>query len=202
VEITYTTVDRFGYDETFDLDLRVTQTISGQIIGVYFEEGSTDETHVPLGTIELARIDLREINETMLIDVFDSHSIEWVRYIEVVDRIRKEDDFVLAPAILVLDRAEFVPEARGHGLGLHVLARAIRTWGDDALVVLTAWPPEAVGAEAQAAGEALARYWQRLGLERMVDLDMPILVGRMWDRDPHEIVERLSTWESPASSVV
>lgn len=197
VDITYTTTDRYGH-ENVDPDLRFVQMIGGEITGVSYEDGSTDPTIVPLGTIELARIDLREIDETTLIEIFDSHSSEWTRYIEVVDRIRDEDDdFGAADAILVVHRAEIVPEARGHGLGLHTCARAIRTWGDGALVVLTAWPPDSRGAEDRAAGEALARYWQRLGLERM---DMPILVGRMWLTGPHEILAQLSSWEPPESS--
>ena len=45
--------------------------------------------------------------------------------------------------LLIVDRVVIAPRARGHALGLHAAARAIRTWGDDALVVATAFPLEA-----------------------------------------------------------
>ncbi|MET0602113.1 MAG: hypothetical protein ABW167_09015 [Baekduia sp.] len=124
--------------------------------------------------------------------MLDSHSSEWLRYLDVVD----EDD--LATHLLILDRIEFASEARGYGIGLHALARAIRTWGSgQVMVVLTAWPPGAEGEAGEAGGEALARYWSKLGLERIAsDGDSPILVGRRWLADDGE-VEALSRWEAP-----
>lgn len=45
--------------------------------------------------------------------------------------------------VVIPDRLEVVPDARGHGVGLHVLARAIRTWAaDSALLALIASPPD------------------------------------------------------------
>lgn len=95
--------------------------------------------------------------------------------------------------LLILDRIELVPWARGHGIGLHVLARAIRTWSDtDCLVVLTAHPPGVTGQQGRAGAAKLARYWAQLGLKRVKGTSPPILTGATSMRAVDDRVRQLS----------
>jgi GNAT superfamily N-acetyltransferase len=190
IEIAYTTSDRFGDDQDSDPHMRHVQYVQGAITGINYGQIYADDERreVSLGTLSFAIIDLYEAEE--LFEVLDSRSPEWLRYLDVV-----EDDEP-ATHLMILDRIEIAPEARGHGIGLHALARVIRTWASgQVMVVLTAWPPGAEGDEGKAGSEALVRYWSKLALERVAsDGDSPILVGRRWLADDGE-VEALSQWE-------
>jgi hypothetical protein len=213
VEIAYSTSDRFGEEEGFlEPHEEFAQKVKATVTGVIYADSESGRTVVPLGTLAFARIDLTEVGGMdTLSHVFDSHSREWNGYWDVGLRIfgesedERADDFALADSLLLLDRLELVPEARGHGLGLHVLARAIRTWGGNAVVALTAWPPgdgdprsDALGDEEEAAaGEALARYWSRLGFERQKDARPPVLVGFDGSLDFYETIVRYCQWHSP-----
>jgi GNAT superfamily N-acetyltransferase len=189
IEITYTTEDRFGEEGPLDPDMEFAQQITGDVVGVYEDEVA--ERRIPLGRVELGRINLSELHGN-LFDVLDSCSGEWSRFVGLADQIesddQRDDRLMFAHALVLIDVVELAPEARGHGLGLHVLARVIRTWaGDGSIVGLIAGPltdesrryeaPEATGD-----AEALARHWSRLGLERYEDEGedpdlSPLLVG-------------------------
>ena len=194
IEIAYSTPDRFGSDQDGDPHHQYVQYVYGEIAGVYYDPYTDERVKTPLGTLELAVIDLFEVGEE-LFDALDSHSGEWERYDGVVD----EDE--PASHLMILDRIEIIPEARGHGVGLHALARAIRTWatGSMVMVVLTAWPPGVTGDQGAAGAEALTRYWSRLALEQVdSNGDSPILVGYLWCDDGGAINE-LCQWEPPAA---
>jgi hypothetical protein len=146
---------------------------------------------VPLGSLTLARIDLWEVGDRYF-DVLDAESSEWAAYIDIVEPAGDELRF-----LLIVDRVELVPWARGHDIGLHVVARAIRTWGDEALVALTAYPPGARGGIGKAGAKALSRHWSRLGLEQVKGSDPPILTGDGNSRELDDTIRKLSAWHPP-----
>lgn len=152
IEITYKTDDRYGSPNAGPNDAYA-QRIYAEI------EGLTDdwERRVPLGFITLARIDIWEAGGRLL-DVLDAESGEWTAYAAVLDSDRYDPH-----ALLIVDRAEIEPWARGYGIGLNAVARAIRTWGSDAVVALTAFPPGGSGAKGKVGSEKLRRYWSQLG---------------------------------------
>jgi len=169
IEITYQTDDRFGWQQDADPNIAYVQHVSAEIKGRFdWEQGDDDLAH--LGTLSLARIDSSEAGS--IFNVLDAQSSEWVAYAETFN----EDDVA---SLLIVDRIELVPWARGHDIGLHVVARAIRTWATDMgeLVVLTAYPLGKEGQEGRAGAHKLARYWSRLGLEQVKGTDPPILTG-------------------------
>lgn len=194
IEITYRTSDRFGDDRFAEPNVALVQRVFAAI------EGVTDiqsESRVPLGSLTLARIDLWEVGDQYF-DVLDAESSEWTAYVHVVDAAEDDPRF-----LLIVDRAELVKWARGNEIGLHAAARAIRTWGDDALVVLTAFPPGVSGPDGKAGGEALSRHWSRLGLDRVEASDPPMLAGSTNSAQVAAALVEFSNWqppEPPASS--
>ena len=151
-----------------------------------------DERRVALGHLTLARMDLWEVGDRY-IDVLDAESTEWCGYVEIVDAAEDDPRF-----LLIVDRVEIVPRARGNDIGLHAVARAIRTWGEDALVALTAFPPRASGPEGAAGGEALSRHWSRLGLSRVAGTVPPRLAGRTDSVALAGALAKLNDWRPPA----
>lgn len=216
VEIRYTTDDRFGGDRRYgDPHQAHAQHVRGEIVGVtYDHEGSGPEVRTPLGTLSLALVDLYEVDDLGLHEVLDSNSSEWNNYYGIVEQVNDED---LIRTLVILDRVELVPEARGNDLGLHVLARAIRTWApDEALVVLTAGSAlerdddesDEAAAKRRAAAEAIACHWQRLGFER-VELGpehfvggtvVPVLYATTNYQTFLDTIEQHFDWTSPAQT--
>jgi GNAT superfamily N-acetyltransferase len=199
IEITYTTRDRFVGDAAWrlDPDEQHAQRVTGEIAGIVYDDGPAGETRTPLGTLELATSNLAEA-EDVLLEVLDAHSQEWTHYSDVASRVLLRREFLFSTqTLLIVDRVDLRPEARGHGLGLHVLARAIRTWGGDAITVLTAWPPGVRGSSGKAGGEALARYWSQLGFERLPGHDEPVLIGDGTRQAFWDTITAACEWESP-----
>lgn len=194
IEITYVTADRFGLSQDGDPHEVHAQRISARIEGLLDDY----ETRVQLGSAELARIDIWEAGSEIL-DVLDSASGEWTTYWEL---LREEDDDPAGyETLLIVDRAELSPHARGHGIAVHAIARAIRTWASsgNTLVTLIAYPPGGKGADGRRGGEALARYWARLGLERVPGSDPPLLYASTGSREFDDTLRGLCRW-SPAPS--
>jgi GNAT superfamily N-acetyltransferase len=199
IEITYTTKDRYGPAAWgLNPDEQHAQMITGEIVGlVYDDSPSGVKTRTPLGTVELATIGVYESGD--LVDLLDSNSDQWTNYADVARQLEDGDpeNFPFVRSLVIVDRIELRPDARGHGLGLHVLARAIQTWCPHDVVVLTAWT-DADGAERKAGAEALARYFSRLGLKRLPGHDEPVLLG---NATKQTFVDNISawagTWESP-----
>jgi GNAT superfamily N-acetyltransferase len=206
IEIVYTTEDRFG-DERADPHLGHVQYVWGKVAGVVYEDVSeTGETRLPVGWIRFLLIDLWEVDESdrsTLFDVLDS--AERVDY----DALTTERDGLgvidgSTTQLMLVDAMELIPEARGHGLGLHVLARAIRTWSErDGVVALIAGSIEdvedesgEVGPSRLKFGETLARYWERLGFERLdptvATSTLPMLYAKGKSRDFCDLVGRYS----------
>ena len=188
IEITYRTSDRFGDDRLGDPNIAYVQHVYAEIEGWNLEE----DFRVALGHLSLARIDLWEVGDQFL-DVLDAESTEWTSYFNVLESTDDDPRF-----LLIFDRAEIVPWARGHDIGLHAVARAIRTWGEDALVVLTAFPPGGTGQERRAGGEALSRHWSRLGLKRVEGSVPPLLTGTTESDQLADAIAELSDWRPPA----
>jgi uncharacterized protein YeaO (DUF488 family) len=194
---------RFRPDaEELNPDEQYAQLIHGEIVG-YDRE---DDTEVRLGEVTFGRVDLDEIESAgdSLYEVLDSHSVEWESYASVIQEEQEDEDAFSMRALLFLDRVTLVPDARGHGLGLHVLARAIRTWGaDDTLILLTASPTEREDEdddEKVRVGQlALTRYWSRLRVEPVTDGDN-VLIGRTWLAGIDRTIAALCEWESPATA--
>jgi len=185
LEITYETRDRFGIDQDSDPNHRYVQGISGKIEGLFEDL----DQPVELGTLRLAKVDLFEASGHRLLEALDAESEELAHYLDVVDEGAQETHL----GLLILDRIELVPWARGHGIGLHVLARAIRTWSDtDCLVVLTAHPPGVTGQQGRAGAAKLARYWAQLGLKRVKGTSPSILTGATSMRAVDDRVRQLS----------
>ena len=147
----------------------------GKIVGVQYwtlneaEDVLEDkESRHDLGTVEFALIDLW--HSPPWIEILDAISGEWVNhYHPVVVKALDDDAMMEVPSqLLVLDRLDLKPEARGYGIGLHVLARVIRTFGRHAtLVALTAFPTETdEKTDYPAACKALGRYYRRLGVRQ------------------------------------
>jgi GNAT superfamily N-acetyltransferase len=220
VEIVYTTRDRYT-DHLAGLDPNVAyaQRIKGTITGITYDHDRDDpEVRTPLGTLSLVSIDVDEAGDELL-EVLDAESEEWINYDRLAIRVMNaqagdpadgDEDLTMVDSFVIIDRMELVPEARGHGLGLHVLARAIRTWTSQglALVTLSAWPTDGnVDEDDEEArerrcqgGEALARYWSQLGLERLPkdedeDSNVPVLWGCTMYEDIGSAIEPLLIWE-------
>jgi GNAT superfamily N-acetyltransferase len=203
IEIVYTTPDRYGY-EGRDPHEEFVQFFQGRVNGVAYPEDGR-ETRVPLGTIKFALLDLYEIEErSSLYEVLDSCSDEWRYYLALTDDSEADAAIgELASQLLIVESVEIVPEARGHGLGLHVLARVIRTWAGTVgvTVAMIAGTIEEVdedqievGSMRRAIGEKLARYWQQLGFERLdpevATSELPMLYTTaetldFWERIEH-----------------
>jgi hypothetical protein len=177
--------------------------ITGEIFGlVYDESPSGVKTRTPLGTLALAKIDVYESDD--LVDVLDSNSDLWTNYADVATRLEEGDveDFPFVRSLVIVDEIELRSDARGHGLGLHVLARAIQSWAMNEVVVLTVWLPTDVQGDARKAGaEALARYWSRLGFKRLPGHEEPVMLG---NGTKQTFVDNISawagTWESPGEA--
>ncbi|MBJ7469648.1 MAG: hypothetical protein JHD16_00020 [Solirubrobacteraceae bacterium] len=194
VEIEYTLPDRFGLDQEGDPHDRHVQNISATIS--LTRVGETDEASRQIGEMTLAKIDLTE-PEIRLWDVFDSHSEEWNNYtLEITAALEQTD----ARHILIAHRVSLDQDTRGRGIGLHALARGIRTWGQDAIVAMLAWPTETPeDTSADLAAEHLASYWAQLGVTRQPMTDeatVPLLLGDTRTPTMAETLTRLSTWES------
>jgi GNAT superfamily N-acetyltransferase len=196
VDIIYTAKDRFGGLEADPGDLYA-QDISVTVTGIVWPEAG-DTVEVPLGRGQLSVLDLLEIGEDGLWEVLD-RSQEWNGYTALLPELGGplEDK----SSLLILDRLDLVPEARGHGLGLHVLARAMETWARPfGAVALKAAPTtiETRGPKWRRGCEALAAYWSQLGFERLGTTQPPLLyadadLGTVWDSWRHFT----STWQSP-----
>ena len=157
-------------DATADPGELYAQVFTGEITGVAWEDDDdTDDTRVPLGRVvvgpnRICRASGRVVcgARLPLVPMGGVH--------RAFRELLEEGDIGLVDYIVILDRVELVPEARGHGLGLHVAARALLSWigGGESLVVATAYPTgEDAKEEDHEGAEALARYWQRLGLQRV-----------------------------------
>jgi hypothetical protein len=188
VEITYRLRDRFRADhsEVPHVD-HVFADIHGVIAGA---EGAAVE-HVALGELKLGRLDLWDADYAA---VLDAHSGEWEGYIDLVDAAGPD----LPRFLLIVDRVEIARWARGHAIGLHAAARAIRIWGDDALVVLTAFPLDGPSDTRQARAAALSRYWARLGLDQVTRSNPPLLCGWANSDRMAGALEVLSDWQPPS----
>jgi hypothetical protein len=149
-----------------------------------------------LGSVTLARIDLWEVGGQWF-DVLEAESSEWASYYEAVQSAREAERF-----LVIVDRVTVVEWARGHGLGLHAVARALRTWADDsALVMLIAFPLGGEeGERGRRAGEALAGYWGRLGLDRVEGEWPPMMIGSTADAHLERAVIALCDWPAPAAN--
>ena len=191
VDITYRLPDRFGVDrdELVHVD-HITADVSGVLTGA----GAAQRRHVAVGEFTFGRVDLlRAGDETAAL--LDAHSGEWEGYIPLVDAAGAN----LPRFLLILDRLVIAPWARGHALGLHVAARAIRSWGDDALVVMTAFPLDGPPDDRHAGASALSRYWQRLGLDEITGSAPPLLRG--WSNCDRvaTTLAALSDWQPPTT---
>ena len=209
VEIEYTVSDLWA-DTGADPDEEHVQRIFGEITGVVCaDDGSS--AFVRLGSLALARIDLDRLDEEdeSLLDLLDATSSEWVNSYGIVDL----DDTGLCDGlryVLIADRVELRREARGRGLGLHALARALRTWArDDTLVVLAAASIEHElddsTREARREGSRkLARYWAKLGMKRIPGSTQPepVMYARGDWRIFAEALRKYSAWESPLTACV
>ena len=192
IDVSYTTRDRFGPDRHGDPDAVFAQIIEATIDGVVL--GAHDEP-LSLGTMTLGRIDLWEADE-LYRDVLDCHSGAWEAYIPVI-----EEFGVNAPRyLLIVDRVTIHEWVRGHGIGLHAVARALLTWAEDALVLLTACPVEGPDDARDAGAEALATYWARLGLDRQPETHPPQLTGETHTNDVRAALAALCEWTAPDAS--
>jgi GNAT superfamily N-acetyltransferase len=209
VEIEYTVSDLWA-NTGVDPDEEHVQRISGEITGVVYDDDGSSRL-VPLGRVELARIDLDRLDEEgeSLLELLDATSSEWVNGYGIVDL----DDTGLRDGIgylLVADRVVLRREARGRGLGLHALARALRTWAtDDTLVVLTAASCEhelgdSTREARREASRKLARYWAELGMKRIPGSTHPepVMYARGDWRNFADALRKYSAWESPLTACV
>jgi hypothetical protein len=186
IGIKYTTDDRYG-DPYVEDDERYAQWIRGEVQGL-MDDDPEDKATV-LGWVNLVRINLWETgDEELLLTVLDHHG-DWVDFAGVM--IDLADDVIEAPvgtveSLLILDRIQLVRDARGFGLGLHVLARATLTWtGQNDLVVVRASAFAEKDKQKKAAlSKRLARTYEKLGLDHYAK-DEGILYGftvgnRVW----------------------
>jgi hypothetical protein len=167
VDIEYSVRDRFGPGGVVEPCDALVDHVSGMI------NARTGGERRRIGALQLARVHLWQCGAGDLHEVLDSHSAEWCRYGQLPELRRPAATW--PRHLLILDRLQLIADARGRDLGLHAAARAIRSWEDDSLVVLTAWPPGSSGIEGRAGAAALARHWARLGLRRLPQSDPPIL---------------------------
>jgi GNAT superfamily N-acetyltransferase len=172
VEIIYQHRDCQGAEHDQSTGVNITATVDA-----VDEHGDT----VKIGDLTLTLIDLDD--DPDLFAVLDGHSSEHASYFPVIDEHLQFDD----RAVLIADRLRIIPEYRGLGLGHHVLARALRTFGRDALIVLTAAPVghDDDSTRGEIAGK-LRSHWEQLGLEHVANNDdghcqIPILAGRLTD---------------------
>jgi hypothetical protein len=193
IEITYHLRDRFDADHRAlpHVD-HVFADIHGVIAG---PEGAPVE-RVALGALKLGRLDLWDAGADYA-DVLDAHSGEWEGYIDVVDAAGPD----LPRFLLIVDRVMIARWARGHAIGLHAAARAIRIWGDDALVVLTAFPFDGPSDTRHARAAALSRYWARLALDPVTGSNPPLLYGWANSDRMTSTLQALSAWQPPAPPV-
>jgi GNAT superfamily N-acetyltransferase len=209
VEIEYTVSD-LRADTGADPDEEHVQRISGAITGVVYDADGSSLV-VPLGRLELGRIDLDRLDEEgeSLLDLLDATSSEWVNGYGALDL----DGTGLRDGLrylLIADRVELRREARGRGLGLHALARALRTWApDDTLVALTAASTErelddSTREARREASRKLARYWAKLGMKRIPGSTQPepVMYARGDWATFRDALRRYSAWESPAMARV
>jgi GNAT superfamily N-acetyltransferase len=133
--------------------------------------------------------------------VLDAHSTEWSRYGELVRR-GGTIDFVRY--LVILDRMTLRREARGFGIGLHVLARAIRTWApaDVSVVTLIAGPTENSPLDAATrlvVAQRLAAHWQALGFTaiRQTLGSCPMLYAGPETAGFEQTLRRQCSWSSP-----
>jgi GNAT superfamily N-acetyltransferase len=212
IAIVYTTEDLYENehgDGTRDLDMDYAQTITGAVTGVAYPDGGGELT-VPLGKIELVRIDVYETGSAHnMYEVLDSRSGDLESLWPIIDQTCFSDESDdLTKYVVIADRLEVVPEARGHGLGLHVLARAIRTWAVQyTLVALIASPTDREDDDDQESlrlGRAkLSRYYQQLGLQPfgIADADKAPRLYAHSDRATFwEKIEAHCRWTPPQST--
>ena len=197
IDIRYTLTDRYGVDSPEPNEQL--ESITG-VITMQVADGEAQ----PIGELSLARIDLWE-HDLDLFEVLDAESSEWAAYWPALDEL--VDDGVDFRHILICDRVQVAEQARGQQIGLHALARAIRTWGEGALVVLFASPTDSEERDPEqrrAARAALAAYWGHLGLEVFEgqgygENDAPLLFGNMTRRDLSERIAQLIYWPLPTT---
>ncbi len=121
-----------------------------------------EEEEIRLGKLSFSRLDLWEIEDNLL-DVLDSNSSEWLSYLSLIEECQGGSH--IFSSLFIFEEMTLIPEVRGHGLGLHVMARALKTWTDGAyLIVLTAGSlaRDKTDAEAEAATKKLVSYWSKL----------------------------------------
>lgn len=155
-------------DKTVGLSPRIRYTTREDRLTQYVK-GEIGE----LGDIEFARLDLTGIQGENLIDLLNSRP-EWQDYIPLFPDGKFIGFAMKKPvqSLLIFDSLELIPEARGHGLGLHVMARAIMTWKQPFdLVLFTAAPigHSKLDAAFLHAQNKLACHWEQLGLKRVTE---------------------------------
>jgi GNAT superfamily N-acetyltransferase len=199
VEITYSSRDRFEM-ESPNPDTRYAQDFVGEIFGLGYDDATDSDARSVVGTVRFSLIDVYEADEA-LIEALDARSAEWINsYSEIARRLIDGDDPELfgLRRLLIVDEMELRPEVRGHGLGLHVLSRVVRSWGSDAATVLVASP---LGSEGQdeLGSEALVGYWSRLGFELFGgETEEAVLLGNGAREDFWSKIVAASVWEGSA----
>jgi GNAT superfamily N-acetyltransferase len=200
-----------------DPHIEYVEYVWGEVYGVRSGGATRDQ----LGTLGLARIDLNrlEARGVELAMVLDSHSLEWSHSYGGIELAADDGSFGLldsSNALLIVDRVQLIPEARGHDLGLHALARALRTWmreGD--FVVLDTYPIEEDGvrldepddieerATVMAAAERLAAHWAKLGFKRATEPgEWPVLSAHSRWQDLDDAVHAYCSWSSPSNAAL
>jgi len=65
IEIEYATRDRFAEDDGTDPHILYTQEVTGDVVGVVFDDSETGEQRTPLGKLEVAVINLTEVGKDL-----------------------------------------------------------------------------------------------------------------------------------------
>lgn len=159
-----------------------------------YQEDGEDETFTVIGTLDVAIIDLYDLRDESLLEALDGHSSEWsdyYNYLTVGKEIEAFSEKYLDSSdaicrLLIFDSMRLDEDERGKGLGLHLLARALRTFQQSTdLSLLTAGSLEKRErrqddeAASLAATEKLANYWSRLDFTRIEDSAMMALHGAL-----------------------
>lgn len=182
IAIDYVLRDRFGFPDNDDIVDRHVQAIHGIVTGVcYTSDDELLDEFTPLGEIDLSIIRRFEADDEVSMSMALDEQQDWIEnYAELVDDAEHDILPCGIPGplyfdrLLLLDHVKIPREARGHGLGLHVVSRALSTWTESGdLILLTAAPTE--GAPTPQAFEKLARYWSKLGLRRYPGGGLPVL---------------------------
>jgi GNAT superfamily N-acetyltransferase len=187
IQIEYSVFDRFQSDHEHGEPDAIIQHMTGKVTGEIFDHVGMAGTREVIGRLSFCLIDRWEARWP-IVTVLDAHSEELAEYA----RLFHSENAKLVEAreetrkLLILEDLMLVPEARGQDIGLHVLARTILTWGEDAIVALVASPVEGTldsmkraeleDESMKQAREKIAQHWCKLGLTRLRDRQtMPML---------------------------